>query len=131
MLIFRVPIDDTRMDKFTATLYPDDSEHTVVKTIGYEPREPGVYQTVDDGWWGIASEDQDRMVQESQGVSWTVPPSALPLRIGASPCTVGSYVRRLDAVAAGRDPLGVLREPGDDVIVGFDASFHLVPELAL
>ncbi len=30
-------------------------------------REAGVYNRIDDGWWGIESEEQDRMAQESQG----------------------------------------------------------------
>ena len=28
----------------------------------------GVYKVVDDGWWGISSYQEDRIVQESQGI---------------------------------------------------------------
>ena len=53
---------------FILTGRADKDKPLVVKTVGFENDQPGVYKRVDDGWWGIASSDQDRVAQESQGL---------------------------------------------------------------
>ena len=81
---------------------------------------PGVYNHVDDGWWGLASRDQDRAAQESQG------PIAGRDReiLGSSDRGVALFRRMLgeaiDTVENGGDPPGVIRQQGEDLIV-FDA----------
>ena len=65
---YRVPIDD----HLTTTYYVKSNfkpEGPYKRDCrGHQTSERGVYQRVEDGWWGLASEDQDRAAQESQGL---------------------------------------------------------------
>jgi len=130
MLVFRVPHDDYLTTYFIATLLPDNTASTTIETIGQQHREAGVYQTVEDGWWGIASEDQDRMAQESQGP--IVDRTTEHLAESDRGVTMFRNLLReaLRDVAAGRDPQGVLRDERGDAPITFDANFDLVPALA-
>jgi 5,5'-dehydrodivanillate O-demethylase len=82
----------------------------------------GVYKRVEDGWWDIESEDQDRAAQESQGYIHDRSKEFL----GTSDKGVVLWRKvafsSIEAVKAGRDPHGIVREaPGNDVI-RFDAG---------
>ncbi len=92
-------------------------------TDGYdEPCVRGVYKRVKDGWWGIASHDQDRAAQESQGIITDRTKEYL------APSDRGIVqLRRLlldsiDAIEAGKDPFGLLRDPAQNKVVTFDAG---------
>jgi 5,5'-dehydrodivanillate O-demethylase len=81
----------------------------------------GEYQRVEDGWWGLASDDQDRAAQESQGYIHDRTREFL----GTSDKGVVMWRRvafsSIEAVKAGRDPHGLVREATDEVI-RFDAG---------
>jgi 5,5'-dehydrodivanillate O-demethylase oxygenase subunit len=117
---FRVPVDDVS----TRTFYirgreARDGAPTLV-TSGLVQRERGVYERVDDGWWGLASREQDRAAQESQGLIADRTRETL----GTSDRGVVLFRRMLfDAIAAverGEEPPGVVREESNGLI-SFDA----------
>lgn len=118
---FRVPIDDSKTMTFSIRAYetPDGTDRLV--TNGLSVKERGVYETVDDGWWGLASREQDRAAQESQGIIADRTREIL----GTSDRGVVMFRRMVsDAIAAverGEDPPGVIREKQSNMII-FDAS---------
>jgi hypothetical protein len=83
--------------------------------------ERGVYERVEDGWWGIASEDQDRAAQESQGYIHDRSKEFLATSDKGVVMWRRVAFSSIDAVKAGGDPHGVVREQKDDVI-RFDAG---------
>ena len=116
----RVPVDDTTTLTFSIRVREAHGEGESLVTQGLADREAGKYRRVEDGWWGIASREQDRAAQESQG------PIADRSRetLGTSDRGVALFRRMLgdaiDAVEKGGDPPGVIREQGDELIT-FDA----------
>jgi 5,5'-dehydrodivanillate O-demethylase oxygenase subunit len=83
---------------------------------------------VPDGWWDIPSHEQDRAAQESQGritdrsietLGWTDRGIAIFRKM---------LHEGMDTVAAGGDPLGVLRD--DRNIIDLDASMDVLDALA-
>ncbi|HEY7064599.1 MAG TPA: Rieske 2Fe-2S domain-containing protein [Chloroflexota bacterium] len=131
-MIFRVPLDDRETRLFFVVFHPHDepSRPLELKTEGLRMGTPGVFARVDDEWWGVASHDQDRVVQETQGVLVDRGEEHL----GASDRGVillrQMVHEAIDAVAAGHDPIGVNRDPTRDGILDFDARFHLMGALA-
>ncbi|MDX1484282.1 MAG: Rieske 2Fe-2S domain-containing protein [Alphaproteobacteria bacterium] len=117
----RVPVDDVTTLTFSIRLREARGKGDELITAGLREVEPGRYQRVEDGWWGLASRDQDRACQESQG------PIADRSReiLGTSDRGVIMFRRMLseaiDAVERGEDPPGILRGAGDDIIT-FDAQ---------
>ena len=130
---FRVPVDDTNTKTFWLRFYPygesDKDKPLVVKTVGFENDQPGVYQRVDDGWWGIASSDQDRVAQESQGLIY----DRTKEHLGAS--DEGVIMLRamvkdsIDAALRGNDPIWTLRDPAQNQKIAFDASMQEIGAL--
>jgi 5,5'-dehydrodivanillate O-demethylase len=116
----RVPVDDTTTLTFSIRVKEAHGVGDEIIVNGYTPREPGQYERVDDEWWGLASREQDRAAQESQGS--IVDRSRETL--GTSDRGVHIFRRMvaegIEAVQAGEDPPGVLREPPAEPIV-FDA----------
>jgi len=123
---FRVPLDDTQTRTFWLRFTPyteaDQGKRFVQKTIGFEDDKPGNYTRVDDGWWGIASHDQDRVAQETQGPIYQRDTEHL----GAADQGVimlRDVIRQsIDAVQQGKDPFWTLRQPEQNQRIGFDAS---------
>ncbi|HEX5604876.1 MAG TPA: Rieske 2Fe-2S domain-containing protein, partial [Candidatus Binatia bacterium] len=123
---FRVPTDDTTTKTFWLRFTPNDEANRGrplrLKTVGFEDDKPGVYTRVDDGWWNIASHDQDRVAQESQGEIY----DRSKEHLGAS--DEGVILLRqtikdsIDAVRQGRDPFWILRKPEENNRINFDAS---------
>ena len=80
------------------------------------------YEEVDDGWWRIPSHEQDRIAQESQGRI------ADRSREYLGTSDEGIVMLRkmirdsIKAVAEGRDPFGVVRDPAQNTLVRFDAG---------
>lgn len=126
-LRLRVPTDDTTTTTFWVNVYPGRSPG--LRTVGHERSVAGVYERVDDGWWGLPSHEQDRAVQESQG------PIAdrSQEHLGSSDAGVILFRRMLDeslrAVAEGRDPVGVVRDPSENEIIAFDARMPQIADL--
>jgi len=84
---------------------------------GYQPSVRGVYDRVEDGWWNLASDEQDRAAQESQGLIHDRTREFL----GTSDRGIVMWRKlafdSIAAVAAGRDPHGVIRaQPAGDII---------------
>jgi 5,5'-dehydrodivanillate O-demethylase len=130
---FRVPTDDTKTTTFWVKFYPYNEENRtkpfVLKTVGLEKDQPGAYKRLDDGWWGIASHDQDRAAQESQGVIY----DRTKEHLGASDqgvTVLRSMIKEsIEAVRQGRDPIGVIREPDKNHDIIFDASMQEIGAL--
>ena len=97
--------------------------------MGFENDQPGVYERVDDGWWGIASSDQDRVAQESQGLIY----DRTKEHLGAS--DEGVIMLRamikdsIDAALQGKDPIWTLRDPAQNRQITFDASMQEIGPL--
>jgi 5,5'-dehydrodivanillate O-demethylase len=123
---FRVPTDDTRTATFWLRFTPYDEDNRgkpfALKNNGFDDDRPGVYARVDDGWWGIASRDQDRAAQESQGEIY----DRSQEHLGASDQGVILLRNRvkesIDAVGQGKDPFWILRDPERNQRIDFDAS---------
>jgi len=130
---FRVPMDDTNTMTFWLRFYPygeDERNKTfVLKTVGFENDQPGVYTRVEDGWWGVASHDQDRVAQESQGLIY----SRNQEHLGASDQGVimlrNMIKESIDAVGQGKDPIWVIRDADKNKEVTFDASMQEIGAL--
>ena len=132
-LIFRVPVDDTATLHYFVDFMPHPrhaaDQPFVLKTEGMRETAPGAFDWVEDGWWGIPSADQDRVVQESQGAI----ADRSEEHLGASDRGIILFremvKEAIAAVAAGRDPLGVIRDPAAHTIVDCDAHSHLIDAL--
>ena len=130
---FRVPMDDTNTMTFWLRFYPygeeDRGKQFVLKTRGFDNDIPGVYDRVADGWWGIASHDQDRVAQESQGPIL----DRTKEHLGASDQGVimlrTMLKESIDAVREGKDPVWVIRDAGKNKNITFDASMQEIGAL--
>ena len=124
---FRVPTDDTKTTTFWLNAYPSIKDQGRLKTEGLKSCERGVYERVPDGWWDIPSHEQDRAAQESQGL---IADRSIET-LGWTDRGIVMYRKMLheglDAVAAGKDPLGVLREQRN--IIDLDASINALGAL--
>jgi 5,5'-dehydrodivanillate O-demethylase len=112
-LMYRVPIDDTSTKQFLVRTYPRD-QHEL--RLNKRMPERGVYQPDPNSFWGISPNDQDRMAVEQQGFIMDRPNE----RLGASD---GGIIKlrqmmreSLAAVAAGRDPFWVIRDPAKQAL---------------
>jgi 5,5'-dehydrodivanillate O-demethylase len=120
-LHIRVPTDDTLTTTFyvKANVRPEGPYKTTCR--GMQKTQRGVYQRVEDEWWGLESSDQDRAAQESQG------PIHDRSREFLASSDRGVVMWRklvfdsIKAVGDGGDPHGIVRETKDDLIV-FDAG---------
>jgi 5,5'-dehydrodivanillate O-demethylase len=118
----RVPIDDITTRTYLLGALVAEKGPCTLETKGYSVCERMVYEPVDDGWWGIPSNDQDRIAQESQGLIHDRSREIL----GTSDRGVVLLRRIVDesitAVAEGRDPYGVIREHVPEEYIRFDAG---------
>jgi 5,5'-dehydrodivanillate O-demethylase len=130
---FRVPTDDHKTTTFWIDFYPhkDDqpTQAVALKTEGFKKSEPGVYKRVQDGWWNIYTHDQDRVAQESQGVVADRTKEHLASSDQGIIMLRKMIVEAIDAVARGKDPIGVLRNPVSRGVITFDSSRDAVAPL--
>ena len=132
-MVFRTPQDETTELNFFLTLYPSDDGKLIQKTEAppelegrgsWIPTEPGKYPAGDPDWWGVESWSQDRMALEGQGPILDRSIESL------APSDKGIAMFRqlikesLEAVAQGRDPIGVIRESAQDSILEFGTHLH-------
>lgn len=130
---FRVPTDDTTTKTFWLRFTPNDEANRGrplrLKTVGFEDDKPGIYTRVDDGWWGIASHDQDRVAQESQGEIY----DRTREHLGASDEGVillrQTIKESIEAVRQGQDPFWILRSSEENNKITFDASMAEIDAL--
>jgi hypothetical protein len=99
------------------------------KTLGLKKTTPGVYEHVEDGWWGVASHEQDRMAQESQGVI----ADRIKEHLGTSDRGLimlrQMIMESIEAVRQGKDPIGVIKDSAQNGIIRFNTSIEEVPPL--
>jgi 5,5'-dehydrodivanillate O-demethylase len=121
-LHIRVPLDDVTTRTFLLEARFKPSGPYKRECRGIKTGERGVYERVEDGWWGIASEDQDRAAQESQGLIHDRTKEFL----GTSDRGVVMWRKvAFDSIAAvreGRDPHGIVRDAGGNDDIRFDAG---------
>ncbi len=117
----RVPISDTETWTFYIRAHDAAGAMPTVATKGLLTHERGVYERVEDGFWGLPNREQDRAAQESQGLIADRTKEVL----GTSDRGVAMFRRMLkEALAAlerGHDPVGVTRGY-EDILIAFDAS---------
>jgi 5,5'-dehydrodivanillate O-demethylase len=130
---FRVPVDDINTKTFWLRFYPYDENNKgkplIVKTIGFENDQPGVYNRVNDGWWGIASNDQDRAAQESQGLIYDRTKEHLGAADEGVIMLRALIKQSIDAVGRGQDPMWTIRDPARNKKIAFDASMQEIEAL--
>jgi 5,5'-dehydrodivanillate O-demethylase len=134
-MIFRVPEDDTRTLNFFITVIPDQSgvlKHITGNTPDRAIDGPGpwiekvrgVYRPGDEDWWGVESTEQDRMALEGQGEVY----DRNTENLAASDKGVALYrvllKESLAAVAEGRDPVGIVRDPAKHTLIEFGTRLH-------
>jgi 5,5'-dehydrodivanillate O-demethylase len=131
---FRVPADDCTTNTFWIDFYPHrdgrPTQAVALRTKGFRKSTPGVYDRVEDGWWNLPNREQDRVAQESQGVI------ADRTREHLASSDEGIIMLRkmirdaIDAARAGRDPIGVIRDPTENASITFDSSRDAVAALS-
>jgi len=121
-LRWRVPADDTHTMHFTVYFAPivdgkptgaipaDNSEKGVVETT------PGQYR-YDEATGYLARGDQDRAAQESQGEICDRTIEHLGVSDRGVIMLRKLYKDSMDAIAAGKDPIGTIRDPAKNRIV--------------
>ena len=77
---------------------------------GFRKNEPGVFTRVPDGWWNLPNREQDRVAQETQGVIADRTKEHLATSDQGILMLRKMIRESIDAVAQGRDPLGVIRD---------------------
>ena len=107
-MIFRVPCDDAKTLLYFMRFYPSDehSFRTVRRDTVY-----GEYAKLESDWWGINANDQDRMAVEQQGVIADRPNEHLGASDGGIILMRRMMRVSLAAVAEGKDPLCIIRDP--------------------
>lgn len=112
-LIWRVPIDDASTLLYFVRFYPSEKRRRTAQRID---QKLGVYAPLKDDWWGINIHDQDRMAVEQQGVIADRPNEHLGVSDGGI-ITMRQMMREsLAAVAEGKDPLCIIRDPAKQKI---------------
>ncbi len=121
-LRWRVPMDDTNTMHFTLYFAPmidgritpkfpkDQSEAGIGDSV------PGKYRWDDETGW-IGRGDQDRAAQESQGLILDRTREHLGVSDEGVILLRKLFKQSIDAVKAGQDPVGVIRDPGKNQIL--------------
>jgi hypothetical protein len=126
-------VDDINTKTFWLRFYPygesERDKSLVLKTVGFENDQPGVYNRVDDGWWGIASNDQDRVAQESQGLIYDRTKEHLGAADEGVIMLRAMIKDSIDAVGRGNDPIWTLRDAAQNKKIAFDASMQEIGAL--
>jgi len=107
-MIYRVPADDESTLLYFVRFYPSDK-----RVLHSSRREAklGVYAPLATDWWGIDVSDQDRMAVEQQGVVADRPNEHLGVSDGGIIAMRQMMRESLAAVAEGKDPLCIIRDP--------------------
>ena len=107
-IIIRVPENDVSTLLYFVRFYKSNkrSLNTSIRDTKY-----GEYAPLDSDWWGINVSDQDRMAVEQQGVVADRPNEHLAVSDGGIIEMRKMMRESLAAVAAGKDPLCIIRDP--------------------
>ena len=107
-IIIRVPSDDTSTLLYFVRFYRSD-KHVLNNSV--REAKYGEYTPLASDWWGINVNDQDRMAVEQQGVVADRANEHLAVSDGGIIEMRKMMRESLAAVAAGKDPLCVIRDP--------------------
>jgi 5,5'-dehydrodivanillate O-demethylase len=112
-MIYRVPIDDESTLLYMIRFYPSEKRSF---RASRSVNKLGEYAKLEADWWGINFYDQDRMAAEQQGV--IADRSAEHLGVSDKGIIMMRQMMResLDAIADGKDPIGVIRDPAKQVV---------------
>jgi 5,5'-dehydrodivanillate O-demethylase len=115
-MIWQTPRDDTSTVAWFVWASESREPPFGLTTAPYQATEPGKWRRVEDGWFGLWERDQDDAVISSQGLI----ADRTRENLGTSDKGVVLYRKMLkqaiQAVKAGKDPIGVIREPSDAII---------------
>ena len=112
-MIYRVPVDDSSTLLYFVRFYPSD-KRSLNSSIRDQKR--GEYMPLENDWWGIDVNDQDRMVVEQQGVIADRPNEHLGVSDGGIIAMREMMRESLAALEQGKDPLCIIRDPAKQVI---------------
>lgn len=130
---FRVPTDDFTTTTFWIDFYPhkngEPAQPELLKVKGFRKNQPGVYERVIDGWWNLPNREQDRVAQETQGVIADRTKEHLATSDQGILMLRRMISDAIDAVQAGRDPMGVIRDGEGNAPITFDSSRDAVEAL--
>ena len=113
-MIWRVPADEASTLLYFVRFYPSDkrSFHTSKRDVKL-----GVYAPLENDWWGIDVNDQDRMAVEQQGVIADRENEHLGVSDGGIIQMRQMMRESLAAIEAGKDPLCIIRDAAQQKIV--------------
>jgi 5,5'-dehydrodivanillate O-demethylase len=121
-MIYRAPIDDESTLLYFVRFYPSDKRE---RRTYVRPQQYGVYDPLENDWWGISVNDQDRMVVEQQGVIANRPNEHLGVSDGGIILMRQMMREALAAVAEGKDPPAIIRDPAQREIIFPQKSDHM------
>jgi 5,5'-dehydrodivanillate O-demethylase len=107
-VLYRVPVDDSSTLLYFVRFCPSDRSSF---TVSSRMDPPGQYKALESDWWGIDVSDQDRMAIEQQGIIADRPNEHLGVSDGGLILMRKMMRDSLDAIAEGKDPLCVIRDP--------------------
>jgi 5,5'-dehydrodivanillate O-demethylase oxygenase subunit len=112
-MIYRVPVDDESTLLYMVRFYPS-------KTRSFKASRSvnklGEYAKLEADWWGINFYDQDRMAAEQQGVVADRTNEHLGVSDKGIILMRQMMKESLAAIAAGKDPFNVIRDPAKQFI---------------
>ena len=117
LMLFNVPVDDETTHQYMVFGYETTAPEPTLKTAEFQHRTFGEYKRVDDDWWRIWERDQDDAAQESQGRIADRTSEHLATSDRGIIMLRKMWREAIDAVAAGNEPMHVLRDPSHGVIV--------------
>jgi 5,5'-dehydrodivanillate O-demethylase len=112
-MIYRVPMDDENTMQFFVRFYKSNKRK--FNSVRHEAK-LGEYRQLETDWWGIDVSDQDRMAVEQQGVVADRPNEHLGASDGGIILQRRIFREALADVAAGRDPLAIIRDPAKQFV---------------
>lgn len=132
-MVLRVPRDDQWSDVYLLNFFPNtDRESLLPGDVERQIRElePGTYERVDDGWWGVSSRDQDLMAVETQGPVVDRGRENLASSDGGVLMLREMVRDAIEDVRQGRDPIGIIRDLEDNEYIAFDDQMEEIGALA-
>jgi len=112
-ILYRVPMDDESTLLYFVRFIPSDK---CSFQVSIREDKLGVYKHSEKDWWGLDNTDQDRMAIEQQGVVADRVHEHLGVSDGGIIMMRKMMRDALAAVAAGKDPFGVIRDPARQAI---------------
>jgi hypothetical protein len=100
-----------------------------VRTEGLKKNEPGIYQEVNDDYWGVESIDTDRAAVESEGPIYDRSREHLAASDRGVIMLRQIIKECVESVKENKDPVGVVRDSTRNKIITFDAGMDEIGPL--